>query len=182
MDEIKILPFTKLTNFQQWVIFYLQTKIHMNPNIEYEINDFCDKTKDEIDMQKYDQDIKQLQIQFDYFLESKLIQIVNKDVIDLNQTGSTIPAGSAIFTKKGELYCHKEIQAVLNKFNSKETENWVRTKSAVYQQAKEIGNSILYKRDFTSLAHYIIENKENTMNKIITFGKLMMEYSNSVNG
>ena len=99
-----IKTFHKLTNFQQWVLFYMKTEDHILQNIEDELPNFCDTTKKNVDMNNYESHISGLQKELEYFKNVGIFYLEENQGYKLS--------------KKGELYCYQNLELNLKKFST----------------------------------------------------------------
>ncbi len=169
-DETRIIPFVELTNFQQWVIFYIRNKGSMMNHVKNEINNFCDKTKNNINIENYDDDMAQLQKELEYFQE---VGILDDVAIEYkNDDNQIISSGSLIFTEKGKLYCFQQLENKLDNIQVKKILDKIRT-SNFYETSKNICEQITSYRNFENISTYIIRDKKTTMEKIIIFVQIL---------
>ena len=169
-DSEKLILFPDLTNFQKWVIFYIKEKGYMNPNVINEINNFCDKTKKDIDLDNYEENMNALQKELDYFIQVELLEESQLDRTDNNKK-VIHPAGSLIFTKKGDLYCYQQLDDKLDKINTKKIINAIKS-SDMYVKSSHLCDTIISKVH-SNLSYYIIYDKRTTMEKIIVLGEIL---------
>lgn len=163
-DKEKLILFPNLTNFQQWVIFYIKEKGYMNPNVIKEINNFCDKTKDSIDLNNYDEDMNNLQKQLNYFIHVGLLKKLLLATTNTT-TNMRFPADSLVFTEKGDLYYRQQLEHKLDKLSDEKIIDTIKSSDA-YNKSSNFYDEIISKLR-NDLPSYIITDKTTAMDKII---------------
>lgn len=156
--------FIDLTNFQQWVLFYLITNVSIKKELELEINNFCDKTKNSIDINNYDQDMAGLQKELAYFYEEGIIG-------DLDSLSYTL-------TNKGELYCFQNLNKNLDKLSMKNIMLKM-TSNDIYHKSKVLCDEIFNNyKDIKAISTILIGNPKDTMTRIQVFVEMIRVLSN----
>lgn len=156
--------FVDLTNFQQWVLFYLIIHKSINANVENEINNFCDKTKNGINIDNYDQDMANLQKELLYFHDEKLIEQDAPNTFGLS--------------KKGELYCFQNLKQNLIKLQLKKIMD-IMTANNVYKTSKVLCDQIFSNyNSLKTISSLLIGNPKDTMTRIQVFVQIIRALSN----
>lgn len=162
MSEEKLKTFDELTNFQQWTIFYLLKNGNIGRFIKNEINNFCDTTRNNIDLNKFNEEMASLQRELEYFDKHALIEV--------DQTNQN----SYIFSSKGELYCHQNLKQKLEILDSQSNQTKI-LKSPSYLKLKGILNGVIRSHgNLKMLASVILDNPKMAMTNIHAFNELYL--------
>lgn len=160
MSVVPLKPFTELSNFQQWAIFYILKNGRINVDVEKEITNFCDTTKQSIDLNKYDEDMSNLQKELVYLAQAKLIESIEPNYYSLST--------------KGNLYCYQNLEELLAKLGTSSVRHKIVT-SEIYNKSKVFFDRIFrVTTNLQSLATVIIEDKRTAMRNIIIFAQLLI--------
>lgn len=160
MSAVPLKPFTELSNFQQWAIFYILKNGRINVNVEQEITNFCDTTKQSIDLNKYDENMSNLQKELVYLAQAKLIEQTDQNYYS--------------FSTKGKLYCYQNLEQNLVKLGIRSVRDKIMT-SDIYGKSKILCDRIFgVSTNLQSLAAVIIEDKRIAMSNIIIFAQLLV--------
>jgi len=158
MSSTRLIPFQDLTNFQQWVIFYLKTNGKMLTVVEREINNFCDTTKNNIDLNNYDQNMTSLQNELMYF----------------NKVGLIKSQGDYfVFTTKGDLYCYQNLERHLEKLSITSIVEKIKS-SSLFKKNTRLCSNIINLRDLSRISPLLITNKKEAMENIKFFVQLLL--------
>jgi len=156
--------FSDLSNFQQWTLFYLIKKEKMRTDVREEINNFCDKTKYDIDLDNYDKDMTNLQGQLNYFVEEGLIDSADGFVYTL--------------TKKGDLYCFQQLNRNLKKLMIESVKSKI-TLHNFYKPSKILCDKIFSNYyDLKVISDILIGDPKDTMTRLQIFAEIIRALSN----
>lgn len=156
--------FIDLSNFQQWALFYIITHGKINVDIKSEINNFCDKTKNDIDLDRYDDNMAKLQDELLYFQKEDLL---------------ISPPNSIFFilSTKGELFCFQNLNKNLDKINTASVLERMKL-SNVYNDSKSLCDSIFLNHgNLKAISSILIGDPKDTMSKIQIFVEIIRALS-----
>jgi len=160
MSSVRIKPFANLSNFQQWVILYLIQNKKMNLRVEAEIINFCDTTKQNIDLNNFEKNMEELQGELVYLAQMKLIESDGQ--------------GYYIFSTKGKLYCYQNLEQNLAKLATNAIKNKI-IASTFYRDSRNLCDRIIARHDdLKSVAILVIGDKKTAMANIIIFAQLVV--------
>lgn len=159
MSKPSIKPFVELSNFQQWVIFFLNKNGRIGRKVESEITNFCDTTKDSIDMNNYEGDISKYQNELDYFHNAGLTKIASPD--------------DYILKSKGQIYCYQNLEKPLGKLST--SQKMVQFKaSELYRNNPRLCAAIISNfKNLRAISGIIIDNKKEAMENIKFFVQII---------
>ena len=142
--------FLELSDFQKWVFFYLKQKGIMKANLEDELINFCDTTKNLINLDNYEEDLKKLNSELAYLVHSNIVRLTNSEQnIELSP--------------KGELYFFQHLQPMLDKLNEPSILRELKG-SLAYRRVGKIGETILRNsKRIEDIARLVINDPKNTM-------------------
>ena len=156
--------FINLSNFQQWVLFYIISNGKMQDNVAAEINNFCDKTKNSIDLNNFDKEMANLQKELEYFAEEGLI--------------TRVSAGEFVLSAKGDLYCFQNLNQNLAKLHLKSVLTQLSV-SKFYVTSRELCDRIISNyANLKTISNILISDPKDTMTRIQLFVEIIHFLSN----
>ena len=132
-------------------------------DIRSEINNFCDKTKNSIDLDHYDDNMAELQEELLYFRKEDLLISTN--------------SGSFVLSTKGELFCFQNLNKNLNKIKTASVLENMKL-SNVYKNSKSLCDSIFFNYgNLKTISGILIGDPKDTMSKIQIFVEIIRALS-----
>ena len=153
-----VIPYVNLTHFQQWCMHYIISKKSIHPIVEDNIDNLCDTTKNNIDLNNFDKSIEESQIELDEIIGMGLFNSISSDrYITLNA--------------KGKLYIHQHIEQNLSKIKSHSKNNENILNDNKFKNILDILNGINF--DFLKFAQFIVSNPSMAMTYIMKFEEII---------
>lgn len=151
--------FVDLSNFQQWVLFYIISNGKIQDNVTAEINNFCDKTKNSVDLNNFDKEMANLQKELEYFAEEGLL---------IRTSHSEF-----VLSAKGDLYCFQNLNQNLTKIRSQSVITKL-SASSFYVTSRGLCDRLISNyTDLKSISQILISDPKDTMTRIQLFIELI---------
>lgn len=118
------------------------------------INNFCDTTKNKIDLNNYEQNMSSLQAELQYFHKKGMIQETR---------------GTFVLTSKGDLYCFQNLEQNLVKLSIQHVVTKIKATANYMENQRFIDLIISNYQNLKVIAQIVIDDAKLAMTNIQTF-------------